>query len=159
MKESLDTTIESFDPSDFTFLEQKLITEKRKLNNVVLPTILISFILPIIPRNRKTMIETMDYSTAVLSILIVFSLIFAHLYYDTIVKLKRELQSKRKVVYLAVVKKKEKSLLKKKTHSVVAPIADNVYNKVIIRENDYERLQVGDKILLEYSLLTKTFIK
>lgn len=101
----------------------------------------------------------MDYSTAVLSILIVFSLIFAHLYYDTIVKLKRELQSKRKVVYLAVVKKKEKSLLKKKTHSVVAPIADNVYNKVIIRENDYERLQVGDKILLEYSLLTKTFIK
>lgn len=161
MKENIETSIELFDITDENFFEQKLITERRKLKNVVLPLLLISFILPIVPGrgSRKAMIETMNYSTAVLSVLIFLSLIFAYLYYATVIRLKRDLQSKRKIVYTAIVKKKEKSFLKKKTYSVVAPIANKENNKVSIAEEDYNRLKVGDNILLEYSTLTKTFIK
>jgi gamma-glutamyl phosphate reductase len=142
------SSIESLDQNDLNFLEQKLEIDKTKPKNGMLLLLIIAFIMPVIPRGGKMMIDSMNYSTAVLILVFFFSLVSIYLYYEMIIKLKKEIRLNKKIRYIAIIKKKEKSFFKKK---------NSCYSYQLIRINII-KLKLKRQIIILLKLVLKLYL-
>lgn len=148
--------------ADIEKIKLQLTRSKTSLKVAAGIGIILSLLLPFLPpkyKGGKSMLDLMSYPEAVLGILAVFGIVFACAYYTLVYRLKQDVKEGKKILLSTRVVDKRKGKYRPGAYYYfTATGLPFLLRNIPLTAEQYNSLNAGDSVVIEYSKKTKTFL-